>query len=198
MFGKYSRLNVNISSQKTGCMHNAYERQRRGILFQDVSSFQKSGVLFQCVRTITLHWGALLLFPITRNCYLISWCHSDIQLHRGSTGKDENEECNNTQAYFRGIRGRVLAWNLNPYYNIILFGCISRSTVHTEWLSPSSELSKRQTSSFLLGYRDVLLFYRLFVAGGSGLFSMTNPAINSSCDIPYLITLCCSCTEIKP
>lgn len=45
-------------------------------------------------------------------------------------------ECNNIQAYFRGITAGVLAWNWNPYHNIILFGFISRSTVQTEWFSP--------------------------------------------------------------
>lgn len=45
------------------------------------------------------------LFPTNRYCYLTLRSHSDIQLHGGLTGKDENEDCNNTQAYFRGDKG---------------------------------------------------------------------------------------------
>lgn len=97
---------------------------------------QKQGILLwkyvvYCISDITLCWETLTLFPLIRNCYLILSCHSDVQLHRGSTEKDENKEYNTTRAYFRWIRVCVLAWNLNPCYNIILFG-----TFQDECLSP--------------------------------------------------------------
>lgn len=36
---------------------------------------------------------------------------------------------------------------------------------------------------------EILLFYRLFVTRGSGLLSMTNPAINGSSDTLFAYTL---------
>lgn len=171
------------------------------MLLWNISSFQKSNELLLCIITVAAaaaqYWETSCLFLITWNGYLILSSFSDIQLHRGSTGNDENEEGNNTQAYFRGIRAHFLAWNSNPYNLVWLYKQVNH------WVAccappPSFALSKRQTRGFLQGYWDVLLFYRLLVTGGSGLFSMTNPAINSSCDRPYLVPFCCSCTDIKP
>lgn len=65
-----------------------------------------------------------------------------------------------------GEEGWIGAGDLNPHEFLILFGSMSISSVQTERLSPFSACKQKQTSGFLLVYRDVPLFYRLFVTGG--------------------------------